>query len=362
MHWSTTKREHASYVCADAHSTITLQNAQASVQILHTNQEGNTTWYACTHTAPPKNNKSHIQPHLPSTPCIRDTPTHFTCTNSHTPHTCLVACQTRTRSLFKLTHLPSGFAAFLENDCPQPPPCAPTWEIAKGSTCLFRMKIGTCRCVPCGQRVLCTHKCRHRKRKYRRKHRKSISDVRRCKTHCRKLLDAFRRYASLTTDVKVGSVHHFCRYTNTEISTSKSKTTRYDIVYTQTLLLQDPNMHCTRKCSVVYTEIYERKTKAKGNWSMHCKHIVTHILYSRPNTSDKEEEKSKTKREEQREIYVWYTILIDTFNARVHTHTHTHTYRRDSHLLSTRTSRSPLVSTQKTQECRHHKQVWDIVS
>ncbi len=43
----------------------------------------------------------------------------------------------------------------------------------------------------------------------------------------------FGRYVLLTTDVNVGSVHHFSQYTNTEISTSKSKTTKYDIVYSQ---------------------------------------------------------------------------------------------------------------------------------
>ena len=58
-----------------------------------------------------KNNKSHIQPRLPSTPCIRDTNTFHM---HHQPHTtpCLIACRTRTRSLFTLTHLPSALLLF----------------------------------------------------------------------------------------------------------------------------------------------------------------------------------------------------------------------------------------------------------
>ena len=58
-----------------------------------------------------KSNKSHIQPRLPSTPCIRYTNTlHM----HHQPHTttCLIACQTRTRSLFKLTHLHCALLPF----------------------------------------------------------------------------------------------------------------------------------------------------------------------------------------------------------------------------------------------------------
>ena len=55
-----------------------------------------------------KSNKSHIQPRLPSTPCICYTNTFHMHQQPHTT-TCLIACWTRTRSLFKLTHLPSCF-------------------------------------------------------------------------------------------------------------------------------------------------------------------------------------------------------------------------------------------------------------
>ena len=191
MHWSTTKREHASYVCADAHSTITLQNAQASVQILHTNQEGNTTWYACTHTAPPKKFKQITHSTTSSIHTVHTLHQHI----SHAPtatHHSLSDSLPDTHSFSLQTHAPPlCFAAFLENDRPQPLPCAPTWENAKGSTCLFRRKIGKCRCRAHHVDI---EKCRHRKDKdaiYCRKYRKSISDLRRCKTHCRKLLNAF---------------------------------------------------------------------------------------------------------------------------------------------------------------------------
>ena len=41
-------------------------------------------------------------------------------------------------------------------------------------------------------------------------------------------------------------------------------------------------MHCTRECSTVYTEIYERKTKAKANIHKHCQQASTRysIMYT----------------------------------------------------------------------------------
>ena len=92
----------------------------------------------------------------------------------------------------------------------------------------------------------------------------------------------FGRYVFRTIDVNVGSVHHFSQNTNTEISTSKSKTMRHDIVHTQALSLQDPNMHCTRESIIVYTEVYERNTKAKGNIHKHCQQASTRysVMYT----------------------------------------------------------------------------------
>ena len=131
------KEANNSCVCTDARSIITLHNAQASVQILHTNQEGNTTWYACTHTAPPKKIKQI---------------THSTTSSIHTVHTlhqhishALTATHYHlsdslpdTHSFSLQTHAPPlCFAAFLENDRPQPLPCAPTWEMQREALACF---------------------------------------------------------------------------------------------------------------------------------------------------------------------------------------------------------------------------------
>ena len=123
-----TKRANASYVCADAHSTITLQKSTSiCTNTLHKSR--GKYYLVCTVLAltPPlqKKFKSHIHPRLSSTPRIRNSNTFHMHQQPHTTHLSGSLPSTRA-SFFRLTQPPFFLLPFSKTIALKPPPCTPT--------------------------------------------------------------------------------------------------------------------------------------------------------------------------------------------------------------------------------------------